>query len=579
MDRAALVVQGNKMEIQKKIEEKIIAVLKELSINAESVVLEHPDELSHGDYSTNVAMVHAKQQGMRPRDLAEKIVAKLTELKNFGELVDISKIEIAGPGFINFHMSPEFFHDSVKKIAEGKTGTSGLLSGKKIFFEYTQPNPFKEFHIGHMMNNMIGEAVSRTLEFAGAEVKRATYHGDVGLHVAKTIWGIRKLELKELTVKDLGRAYATGNTAYEDDSQAKEEIVEINKKVYEKSDKEINNLYEEGRKISFEEFERLYKLLGSHFDFHFLESEAGPVGKEIVLKNCAAGIFVQSEGAVVFKGEEYDKSLHTRVFINKEGLPTYEAKEIGLAELKDTAFPSDYMVTVTANEQDSFFRVVKKAIELLFPKYEKRIVHLSHGMLKLPSGKMSSRTGTVISAETLISEVEEKVKEKIKDRNFDDATAQDVVSKVSLGALRYSILRQAIGGDIIFDFEKSVSFDGDSGPYLQYACVRAQSIIEKARAENIGGELKTAPASVSNLEKILYRFPEIAERGALEYQPHHIVTYLIELAGEFNSYYAHNKIIGVGDPTSAYKVKLTAAFVCVMKEGLKLLGIEVPARM
>lgn len=570
-EREVLEARENNMEIANILKQHIVSALKALSIESESVTLEHPSDLSNGDYSTNIAMALSKKLQMKPREVAEKIVAELTAAK----IKEIEKIEIAGPGFINFHLSKAFFVDSVKEIARGNVTEGKALLKKKVIFDYTQPNPFKEFHIGHLMNNMIGEAISRFVESNGAEVKRATYHGDVGLHVAKTIWGMKKLGLTKLTVKEMGKAYATGNSAYDDDAEAKAEIISINKKVYERSDEETNKLYDEGKQISFDEFERMYALLGSTFDFHFLESESGPIGKEIVQKNIG-GIFEESEGAVIFKGENY--GLHTRVFLNKEGLPTYEAKEIGLTELKTRAFPADIMVTITANEQNAFFTVTAKAIELIFPQYKDKIVHISHGMLKLPSGKMSSRTGTVITAESLINDIEAKVEEKIKDREYDSATKEDIVKKVALGALRYSILRQAAGGDIIFDFEKSVSFEGDSGPYLQYACVRAQSVIAKAKEEGIAGD-GPATETVSNLEKLLYRFNEVSERAALQYEPHHMVTYLIELAGEYNNYYAHNKIIDKGDTTSPYKVNLTKAFVEVMKKGLSLLAIEIPQKM
>ncbi|MDD5050919.1 MAG: arginine--tRNA ligase [Candidatus Pacebacteria bacterium] len=547
--------------------------LKTLSIEIESVSFEHPTEISHGDYSTNIALALSKHSKENPRVLAEKIVGELN--KKLPK--EIHRVEVAGAGFINFYLSKEFFAGQTAEIlAEGQNfGQNSSLKGQKTFVEYTQPNPFKEFHIGHLMNNAIGEAISRVVETSGAEIKRATYHGDVGMHVAKGIWGIQKMGEKKITIQILGKAYALGNTAYEDDEHAKKEIVALNKIIYEKSDPEILALYEEGKRISLEHFEELYKKLGSHFDFHFFESDAGKIGREIVLKN-PEDLFEKSEGAVVFKGETHN--LHTRVFLNSEGLPTYEAKELGLAELKKEAFPYDLSITVTASEQTDFFKVVRRVIELLWPKYVGKIKHIPHGMLRLPSGKMSSRKGTILSAESLISDVEKLVEEKMKDRELPAGQKKEIVEKVAIGAIKYSILRQSPGKDIIFDFDKSLSFEGDSGPYLQYTAVRANSVLEKANEMKMKSSAKNGEGEINLVEKMLYRFPEIVELSLKEYAPQYIATYLIELAGAFNSYYGNTKIID-SDAGVSYRLALTHAVKIVLTKGLNLLGIQVPEKM
>lgn len=575
------------MNIRNTIETEVAESLKALGIENAKVALEHPADFLYGDYSSNAAMVYSKVLGMKPRDLAEKIIDHIKKASISG----LEKIEIAGPGFINFILNESIFTSEVKKmVLNNEIGKTNVFSGKKIFFEYTQPNPFKEFHIGHLMNNMIGEALSRILEHAGAQVKRATYHGDVGIHVAKTIYGLQKENPQTIDIKTLGDAYAKGNEAYETDPVAKTEIIEINKKVYEKSDETINRLYEMGKKISFDYFEELYKKLGSTFDFHFLESETAGIGKEIVLQNIDNQLFEKSEGAVIFRGEKY--GLHTRVFLNKEGIPTYEAKELGLAKLKEEKYPFDVSITITANEQREYFKVVKKAIELLSPELEGKIVHLSHGMLKLPSGKMSSRTGTIIRAETLIAQIEDRVLEKIKDREFSDEEKKKLAFSVALAAIRYSILRQSIGGDIIFNIDTSISFEGDSGPYLQYACVRAQSVVNKFEREmpnenealleygDSQNDSTKVHISQSILQKMLVRFNEIVERSALEYAPHHIVTYLIELSSAFNVFYTHNQIIDIQNvDVTKERIVVTKAFVSTMKKGLYLLGVDVPQKM
>ena len=559
--------------MQEKIKNLINEALKNLGIEDVDFVVEHPADLKMGDYSTNIAMVLTKKLQMNPRELAEKIVAEMS--KSLFNIVD--KIEVAGPGFINFYLSPKFFNNSIKEILENKNfGENQSLVEKKIFIEHTQPNPFKTFHIGHLMNNAIGESVVRIVKANGADVKVASYHGDVGLHVAKTIYGMMQDKPQEFMLqKDdivlsqqmafLGYCYAFGTDRYESlNIEGKNKVIDINKKIYERSDKEINYLYNLGKDISLRYFDSIYNRLDSHFDYHFYESEAGPIGKNIVLENLGR-VFEESEGATIFKGENFKPKTHTRVFLNKDKLPTYEAKEIGLAKIKKDLFTYDKSITITADEQDAFFNVLEVAIGEVFPEVKGKLKHLSHGMLKLPSGKMSSRTGSIISAEDLIDQVKEKVKGD---------------EKIAIGAIKYMILRQAIGGDIIFDFDKSVSTEGDSGVYFQYSCVRAKSVLEKAEGLGMYTSFQIPTGWESTLiEKLLYQFPEVVLRSGQELQPHYVTNYLTELAQAFNSFYGNTVIINDKDESSAYKLSITKAFFVIMKKGLNLLGIEAPERM
>lgn len=553
------------------------------------ITLEHPEEISNGDYSTNIAMVLAKDMAENPKELAIKIVHKILDNKP----EEISKVAVAGPGFINFYLADTFLINSVAEVIKlgAEYGTNKKLKGEKTVVEYTDPNPFKEFHIGHLMSNAIGESISRIIEANGAKVVRACYQGDVGLHVAKTIWGVEKMiaEIKNSRKEFFGglfgigknpsawgRAYALGATKYEEDETAKKEIIEINKKIYTGTDENINKIYKVGKKTSLEEFEKIYKVLGTHFDHYFFESETEKIGTDLVQKNIGK-VFEESNGAVVFKGEDY--GLHTRVFINSEGLPTYEAKDLGLATVKYNAIKFDKSIVVTASEQKDYFKVILKAISLIYPEIAAKTSHISHGMLRLPEGKMSSRTGKVITALSLLSATKEKVAEKMSDREMSDREKKHVAQIIAVGALKYSILRQITGKDIVFDFNKSLSFEGDSGPYLQYSYARAQSVIRKAKRNHIDIVKSTEEREVTLLEKMLYRFPEVVERAGDEYSPHYIATYLIEISSAFNSFYANNKIVDKNDANSPYKVALTDAFSIILKNGLDLLGINVVKKM
>ena len=564
--------------IQEKIKNLIKDALKNIGMESEEILFEHPLDLEMGDYSTNVAMVYAKQLKISPKDLAEKIVTKISSRQG---LAEIEKVEVAGAGFINFYLSRDFFTENVAEILKQKEnfGKNDLLKGKKVMVEYTDPNPFKEFHIGHLMPNTIGESISRIIEASGAEVKRACYQGDVGLHVAKTVWAMKKenIKLNDISISVLGKMYAIGTKAYENEAEAKKEIKEINKKIYEKAPEVCEKYYLPGRKISLDYFETIYKRLGTKFDFYFFESETGVLGKDIVEKNVGE-VFEKSDGAIVFRGENFHPSLHTRVFMNKEGLPTYEAKELGLAKIKYGRYPYTNSIVITGNEVNDYFKVLLEAMEQIFPDLAEKTKHISHGMLRLPAGKMSSRMGDVITAESLLNDISEKVIEKVKETNRGDMS-DEFINQVAVSALKYSILKQTIGGDIIFDFDKSISFEGDSGPYLQYSYARARSILEKAKAEGIVPSFIDIPEEIFEIEKLIYRFPEIVLHSAEEYEPHHIANYLIELARAFNTFYGNIKIIDKDDITSAYKITLTEAFSIVIKNGLNLLGIQAPERM
>ena len=602
------------------IRKTIEKALAELSIPVPvEIHLERPSDFSHGDYSTNIALALAKKHDMTPRDLANKLVEVLSRSQAAAENSFIENIEVAGPGFINFYLSTAYFARAVSDIvATGDSyGTNDRLKGQKILIEYTDPNAFKVFHIGHLMSNAIGESIARLTEAAGAEVIRMCYPSDIGLHIAKAVWAMQRKEnfgqipkdRASLTAKTafLGFMYAQGNVAYENEGaiepDAKKQIEDINIKLFAKSDPELNDLYEKGRKWSFDHLDQIYAKIGTKFDDTIYESEVAEPGKLIVQKfttkphELAEGaIFEESEGAVVFKGEKH--GLHTRVFLNSKGLPTYEAKELGLNTEKFRRYPDlAQSIVITAAEINDYFQVLLRVLALIDEKngthIAERTRHIGHGFLRLAaegggSTKMSSRKGTVITGESLIEDVARIAMEKVADRGFDAATSLEIVDRVAIGAIKYSILRSAAGSDIVFDLEKSLSFEGDSGPYLQYTHTRAQSVIEKAKIEGLAPKVSAADAKsgagaateITPLERLLVRFPETVERAGKEHSPHLLATYLIELASAFNSYYANHMIIDAKEKaTSEYRLALTQSAATALRTGLHLLGIKVPDKM
>ena len=600
----------------KMIRDLVNQAIKGLGLPVVEFSVEHPKNESHGDYSCNIAMVAGSGS---PRELAEKLVEQIYKDRNFVKTFE--KVEVAGPGFINFYLKQEFLAEEVTKATQSGYGKNDNLKGQKTFVEYTDPNPFKEFHIGHLMSNTIGESLARILEANGAEVRRANYQGDVGLHVAKAIYGllfkiqnpkskitnksrisksqiqnwIEEWQNKNLLERQkmMGDAYAYGATQYEIDENAKAEMQSLNKEIYEGLVQParpglagVMDMYQAGREWSLAYFETIYARLGTKFDEYFFESEAGPVGLKVVEEGLEKGVLeVGEEGAVIFPGEKY--GLHTRVFRNKLGLPTYEAKDLGLAKTKWERWQYDRSYIVTANEIDEYFKVLLKTLSLLYPELSAKTTHLSHGMMKLKSGKMSSRTGKVVTGEGLLDELKEVVLAKMGDPSSPKATngqrrkiknREKVADQIAVGALKYSVLKQAVGGDIVYEPDKITNLEGDTGPYIQYTYVRALSVLNKFQAPNSKLQTNSNDINLKTEElaimRWIYRYGEVVMAAGEKYSPHMVAGYVYELATRFNTFYNQHQIVG-----SEFRLLLTQAVAETLRSGLGLLGIEAPEEM
>jgi arginyl-tRNA synthetase len=547
--------------------------LTEAGASGVSFAVEWPGDMMHGDYAVNAAMAAAKGLEKNPRELAEILASIIAR-----ELGDsAASVEVAGPGFINIRLSSAAIAQSLSGATGAAWGSGTARAAEKIAFEYSCPNPFKEMHIGHLMSTVIGEASSRIIESQGARVLRDTYGGDVGPHVAKAIWALRKKGIAEpSTARELGDAYTHGSRSYEESETAKIEIDALNTQLYQAlakdenertgEERELLELWRHGRDVSYDSHKSIWKLLGTEFDYILHESDTTPIGMRVVADGLAKDVFAESEGAVIYRGEE--KGLHTLVFITSRGTPTYETKEMGLAFMKEEVMgPLDTSYIMTASEQSGHFAVFLSALSELAPELARRTHHMPHGFLRLTTGKMSSREGSVITAKEFL----EGLIEKASERNPDPL----ISTQVAVGAAKYLILRQAPGGDVIFDIEKSLSLDGDSGPYLQYALVRARSILT---ASTVASEsVPTFASEVPTLARLIARFPGVVARAQALEAPHTITQYLTQLASEWNSYYASGKIIGSDDEVS--KIALVRAFATTMENGLTLLGIPAPEKM
>jgi arginyl-tRNA synthetase len=554
------------------IEQALAGVMQNVFNQDIKAELTRPDP-QFGDYATNVALQLAGRLQRNPREVAEELAGRLREA--LGDRA--REISVAGPGFVNIRLSDSALVGLAIQALHSKPTN---YQGKVVVAEYGDPNPFKILHAGHLYTDVVGDAVANLMEMSGGEVHRVNFGGDVGLHVGRAMWAI----LKELggehpeklqAIPEAERAnwmttrYVEGNTAYENDEAVRPEIVELNKRVYKlheanDHDSPFAQMYWTCRQWSYDYFAYFYDRMGSHFEKYYPESENALRGLQTVREQLQKGVYEESDGAVIFPGEKY--GLHTRVFITRDGLPTYEAKDVGLVMAKWQDYHFDVSLIITAHDQTEYMKVVVKSVEQFMPELASRTVHLTHGILKLAGGvKMSSRKGNILRATDILDAAAEANRQT---RGKDDPST-------TVSAVKYALLKQRLGGDIIYEPEESVSLEGNSGPYLQYAHARARSVLAKAEGAERGID------DLDDTERLLARkigeYPEVLQKSVNELLPHHICTYLYELAQEFNRFYEQAKV--VGDPRQATRLKLVELYADTLKDGLGLLGITAPDHM
>lgn len=553
------------------------ALARDDATMADAVELTRPEE-RFGDFATSVALQLARHVGKNPREVAELIAAELRDTQ--ADL--ISEVSIAGPGFINLKLSDAALAELVAEPVKQP------FAGKTVVTEYSDPNPFKVLHVGHFYTSVIGAAISNLLQASGGSVHRTNFGGDVGLHVAKTMWAIidelggeHPEKLQDIPADGhaewMAKAYVRGTQAYEDDEAAKQVIVELNKKVYglhteNEHDSPFAQIYWTCRTWSYEYFDAFYDRIKTPFEKYYPESEVAPLGLQTIREQLAKGVYKESDGAVVFEGEPY--GLHTRVFINSHGLPTYEAKDTGLLMQKWQDYHFDLSVVITGNDITEYMKVVLKSIDQFAPELVAHSRHVTHGNVKLAGGvKMSSRKGNFLRAVDVIDLVTEA---NAANANQDESAviSEDTV----IGAIKYAFLKQRIGADIVFSPEESVSLEGNSGPYLQYAHARARSILRKAtEAAPASEDATTLEAGERTLLRKISEYQETVDKAVADLMPHHICTYLYELAQTFNRFYEQNLVIG--DPRQQIRLQLVEQYADTVRSGLELLGVAAPEKM
>ncbi len=567
-----------KDEIKKKLEK----ILEKMGVKNQKVTIEQPANPSFGDYSSSISLKLTKTLKKNPLTIAQEIA------NNFPKDDLVEKVKAVKPGFINFTVTSNALLNSTKDFSQNKFDypTYHLGPNKKIMIEFAHPNTHKLFHIGHLRNISIGESLVRIFEAVHNKVIRSNYQGDVGLHIAKCLWFLKyKTTVQEFDAARrapmktkmllLSKAYSGGQVAYDQDEKAKKQIIEINGMIYAMHGA-ILSLWEETKKWSLEYFKSIYDRVYSRFDQLYLESEFAKRGIEICRDAEKKGILKRSEGALVFIGKPY--GLDTRVFINSQGYPTYEGKELALAEKEISEFGElDKITHVVTPEQTSFFKVTFKVEELIDEKkFQNKQFHLAYEWVKLKGGKMSSRMGNVVQAEWLIDQAKQKILAKFKT----DAVTTEVIA---VAAVKYSFLKNSVYNQIAFDFDESISLEGNSGPYLLYTYVRTQSVLNKSDDKKNVSINQLIDTNVNSEERellrTLYQFPEIVEKAAHDFSPNYIANYLYDLTQKYNLFYQKHKILEEEKSIRNFRLVLTQATGNVIKQGLYLLGIKTVEKM
>ena len=538
--------------------EKTIKSIYDIDFEADLSVA---PEIIDADYSSNAPLKLAKELHKAPMQVAGELKEKL------------DGVTVSAPGFLNFRLTDDSLNAAISNLSENfeENVASNEYAGQTIICEFSDPNPFKVLHVGHLYTSIVGDSISRLFENAGAKVIRANFGGDVGLHVAKTMYVLRQKSIEDLTIEDIARCYVEGTALYDDDEAAHTEITKLNKEIYRINSENLHNsdlaeLYWRGRELSYDYFNDFYAKIGVKFDKYYPESTVAALGLKTVKDQLARGVYEMSDGATIFNGERF--GLHTRVFINKEGVPTYEAKDVGLILTKWQDYHFDKSVVITGSEQLDYMKVVLKSVEQFEPDLVKKTSHLIHGLVKLPGNvKMSSRKGNFLKAVDVLDMIKEELKTEY---NSED-------EKVILAATKYAFLKYKMGGDIIFDPKESVKMTGNSGPYLLYSAVRAKKILQKSKVSGEQKENTTLEPAERNLIKKLLEYKSLLKEATAEMAPHKVANYLYELAQEFSRFYENCQVTGCDKELE--RLKIVRTYLRVMTHGLDILGINIPEEM
>lgn len=544
-------------QIRRKLSGKLSEAL-DTEISGDDIEVPEPD---HGDFAYPV-MKAASELGKNPRELAESAADELEDL----EIVE--NVEIAGPGYLNFHLDREKYAEVIQEGLE--SGSMGVKQRQgKMLVEFSSPNVAKPMHVGHFRNNALGDSLQRIMGFAGYDITSENYLGDWGTQYGKLIYAFKEFGSEEKFEEDpmehMFELYVKFHDEMEDDEEMEQKGREWAAKI-EEGDEEAVELWEMFRDASIDYHKKDYERMGISFDRWTGESKVVNESREMVEKWLETGkLDYDDDGSVFMEFEEHD--LPGTVILKENGSTLYITRDLyNLKKRNQEGF--EYNFYVVGSEQELHFQQVFAAAEELGLDPEGS-EHISYGLLSLPEGSMSSRRGRIIRLSEALDEAveraEKKAEEKIE-REVENAEA------IGIGAVKYANLSVSRKKDIEFDWDRALSFEGDSGPYLQYSNVRAKSILGKADGK---GKLSGEPVEEEyRLLKKLAEFPEKVDAAVEQREPAKIANYLSHLSEEFNSFYHSCPVIDAEETTRKRRLKLVELFVEVTDTGLELLGIE-----
>lgn len=504
-----------------------------------------------------------------PNQIADDLKAKI---RPAGLIKSVQNI---GP-YLNFYLDYKFFGEAIlKEIKEKKDNYGRLnLSREKMMLEYSQPNTHKEFHVGHLRNAVLGSALARLYGFVGYDVLPVNYIGDIGAHVAKCLWALKKFHGKEKPPTNkgeyLGKIYAEAAQKTEVNEKYKAEADAVLQKL-ETGDKKWLALWQKTRNWSLADFKEIYKVLDCRFAKIFYESEVEKPGKKIVADLLKRGLAEKSEGAVVINLEKY--GLKVFLLLKSDGSSLYSTKDLALAQLKFKKYKIDQSLVVTDSRQSFYFQQLFKTLELL--GFKEKTVHVPYEFVTLSSGAMASRRGNVILFNDFYQQVCAQAEAETKKRhaNWPAKKVKAVANKIALAAIKFNLLKTGNGNVIVFDIKEALSFEGFSGPYLLYTISRIGSVLKKAKlATRVDYQKLNSDLEKQILLKLAY-FPAVVKEAAISYQLSEVAQYLFDLARLFSGFYQSLPILNSPAGVRSARLALIAAVRQTLVNGCRLLGL------
>lgn len=570
------------LRIEKYIEEVFMTAIHKLYPDKELKPIEISIATNEkfGDFQTNFAMMNSKIIGGNPRKIAEEIVNEIGTCNHL-----IEKLEIAGPGFINIFLKDEYLGEYVSKMTTEKFEYTELNTKGDVIIDYSSPNIAKRMHIGHLRSTIIGDAVKRLYNFLGYHTVADNHIGDWGTQFGKLIIGYRKWLDKEAyeknPIEELERVYVEFSKESENnpslDDLAREELKKL-----QDGDKENYALWQEFIKVSLDEYNKLYNRMGITFDTYYGESFYHNMMPSVLDELVEKGLAVEDQGAKVVFFDEKD-NLHPCIVQKKDGAFLYSTSDIATVKFRKENYDINRLIYLTDERQQDHFKQFFKITEMLGWDIEK--IHIWFGIMRFADGVFSTRKGNVIRLEQLLDEGKKRALEVIEEKNpnLSDEEKNNIAEVVGVGAIKYADLSQNRQSPIIFEWDKVLSFEGNTAPYLQYSYARIQSI--KKKAEEMGKVITSDTKIVikdkieRNLVTFLTLFPTMVLKAGETYKPNLLTDYLFDLAKKFNTFYNACPILNQEDEVLLSRLLIADRTAEILRQGLDLLGIKTVDRM